>query len=335
MDDSYEDIISLDNLHESWREFVRGKKYKKDVAEFALHLSHNIFLLHEDLKNKTYLHGDYAAFSINDPKPRSIHKASVRDRLLHHAVYRIIYPYFEKKFIYDSYSCRDAKGTHRAIVRLNSFYQKVSKSRKKTCWVLKCDIRKFFATIDQNILLEILKKHISDRNTIRLIENVLRSFTSTKEGLGLPLGNLTSQLLVNVYMNEFDQFIKHELKIKYYIRYADDFVLMNTDKDQLLKLLPKIYDFLSEELELSLHPDKIFIKTMSSGIDFLGWVNFPEYRILRTVTKKRMFKKLQKDNSRQAVVQSYLGLLKHGNTWKLRNEIQSSHVTYSQNCPDG
>jgi len=165
MDHSYNDIISIKNLCEAWREFIRGKKSKKDVAEFSLNLSENIFQLHEELKNKIYRHGSYEAFSINDPKPRSIHKATVRDRLLHHAIYRVLYGYFDRKFIYDSYSCRYLKGTHRALNRFNQFARKVSNSNKRICWVLKCDVRKFFASIDQLTLIEIVKRHISDTNT--------------------------------------------------------------------------------------------------------------------------------------------------------------------------
>lgn len=215
---SYNHIISLKNIHEAWNEFVFGKKYKKDVAEFLLKLSENTYKLHNDLKNRTYVHGTYQAFKVNDPKPRSIHKASVRDRLLHHAIYRQLYPYFDQKFIHDSYSCRDFKGTHRALDRFSQFARKVSKNNRRTCWVLKCDVRKFFASVDQSILMIIMQKHISDPDVINLVGRVVESFQSTGSEKGLPLGNLTSQLLVNIYMNEFDQYMKHKLKVKYYIR---------------------------------------------------------------------------------------------------------------------
>ena len=314
---SYNDIISVENLFEAWREFVRGKKNKRDVAEFSLNLAKNIFDLHNDLKTKTYTHGGYTAFNISDPKPRNIHKASVRDRLLHRAIYRILYPFFEDLFIYDSYSCRNFKGTHKAVNRFRSLAYKISKNNTRTCWVLKCDIRKFFASIDQRILMNILKKHISDQNILWLLERAIKSFHSTKIGKGLPLGNLTSQLLVNIYMNEFDQFVKHKLKIKYYIRYADDFVLLPDNKEDLKSVLPKINDYLENNLKLSLHPDKVFIKALSSGVDFLGWVHFPAHRVLRTVTKRRMLRALAK-NHKVETTQSYMGMLKHGNTYKLK-----------------
>lgn len=316
----YHHIISLENLYEAWTEFVRGKKYKKDVAIFSLDLSHNIFLLHEELKNKTYCHGAYQAFAINDPKPRSIHKAMVRDRLVHHAVYRVLYPYFDQKFVYDSYSCRHNKGTHRALDRFTYFFQKASCNNHRTCWVLKCDVRKFFASIDHQILLDTFKKHIPDADIKWLIQNIVGSFQSTKTGKGLPLGNLTSQLLVNIYMNEFDQYVKHILKQEYYIRYADDFVVMSDDKNKLVKLIPQIDRFLEGNLKLSLHPDKVFIKTFASGVDFLGWVHFPDHRVLRTATKKRIFRNIRKDTIKETI-QSYISLLSHGNSLKLKKRI--------------
>jgi retron-type reverse transcriptase len=322
MSHEYKDIISIKNICDAWTEFIRGKKSKKDVAEFSLNFSQNIFKLHEELRIKTYRHGTYEAFSISDPKPRSIHKATVRDRLLHHAVYRVLYPYFDKKFIYDSYSCRQFKGTHRALNRFNSFVRQVSESNSRTCWILKCDVRKFFASIDHEKLIQVFKRHIQDVDTVWLIERVVVSFESTGPGKGLPLGNLTSQLLVNVYMNEFDQYVKHNLRIKHYIRYADDFVIMHHDKRVLEDTLPKIRDFLGEKLSLSLHPDKVFIKTAASGVDFLGWVHFPYYRGIRTTTKKRMFKKIKDSQGKPEVVQSYLRLLSHGNSWILQTRIR-------------
>ncbi|MCX6713852.1 MAG: reverse transcriptase domain-containing protein, partial [Candidatus Vogelbacteria bacterium] len=266
---NYNDIISLKNLYQARREFIRDKKNKKDVAEFSLNLSDNIYQLHLDLKNKTYIHGPYQAFNISDPKPRNIHKATVRDRLLHHAIYRVLYYHFNQKFIYDSYSCRFSKGTHEAIRRFAEFGRKVSENNTKTCWVLKCDVRKFFASIDRQILIAILQKHEADSDIIWLLGRVISSFHSAEQSKGLPLGNLTSQLLVNIYLNEFDQFMKHKLKVKYYIRYADDFVVMARDRDYLENLLTKVSSFLLEKLKLNLHPDKVYIKTLASGVDFL------------------------------------------------------------------
>src|SRR3989339_1858826 len=256
----FEDIISIENLLEAWKEFSRDKRNKKDVQEFGRHLMQNVLALHRELIADTYTHGGYHHFKISDPKPRNIHKASVRDRLLHHAIYRKLYPFFDKTFIADSYSCRLNKGTHKAINRFRSFAFKVSKNHTKTCWVLNGDIKKFFVSIDHNILTKILVNYIPDKNILRLIEKVINSFLSTRPGVGLPLGNLTSQLLVNIYMNEFDQFMKHKLKAKYYLRYADDFMIFSDDRVWLEKQILPIQKFLRNELKLDLHPDKLFIK---------------------------------------------------------------------------
>ena len=316
----YQRIISRENLLISYQEFLRGKRKRKDVAEFSVHLMDNIFALHQDLFQKTYRHGSYHSFKINDPKPRHIHKAGVRDRFLHHAIYRILYPYFDRKFIFDSYSCRVDKGTHKAINCFRDFARKVSENNTKTAWILKCDIKIFFASIDHQRLKNILERYIQDSNVIWLLEQVIDSFhTGKKAGIGLPLGNLTSQLLVNIYMNEFDQFLKRTLKIKYCIRYADDFVIFHKNKLYLANLIPQISEYLKQELKLSLNPGKLFIKTLASGVDFLGWVNFPNHRVLRTSTKQRMLKKL-KQNQTSETRNSYLGLLKHGNTHKLIKE---------------
>ncbi|MCK9379131.1 MAG: reverse transcriptase/maturase family protein [Candidatus Moranbacteria bacterium] len=324
----FEDIICLENLLEAWKEFEIGKKNRKDVQEFSMNLMDNIFSLHHNLFNHTYKHGGYQAFKINDPKPRDIHKASVKDRLLHHAIYRKLYPFFDKIFVADSYSCRMNKGTHRAINKFCEYAHIVSKNNTKTCWILKCDIKKFFASIDHRILLEILSEYISDKNIIWLLRNIVESFSA-----GLPLGNLTSQLFVNIYMNKFDQFVKHRLKAKNYIRYADDFAFLSENKKRLENIIPEIEKFLSEELKLKLHPNKVFIKTFSSGVDFLGMVNFPKHKVLRTKTKKRMMKKIKRkkldlgnkiiseDNFNQSF-QSYLGILRHCEGWKIEKDIK-------------
>lgn len=313
----FEDIISPENLLAAWREFVAGKRGKKDVQAFQAHLMDNVLALARDLERGQYKHGAYEAFKVNDPKPRDIHKASVRDRLLHHAVYRVLYPYFDRHFIADSYSCRIGKGTHRAMERFKTFGRKVSKNGTATCWVLKCDVRKFFASIDQELLYGIVEKRLEPR-VVALLDGVVGSFSP-----GLPLGNLTSQLLVNVYMNEFDQYVKHRLRVRYYIRYADDFVLMSESRPELERLLGEVRSYLTERLRLSLHPHKVHIATLSSGIDFLGWVHFPTHRVLRTSTKRRMLRTLAAAPTPERV-ESYKGLLTHGDAHGLSTRYLDS-----------
>lgn len=317
---TYEEVISVENLLAAWQEFLKGKQSKPDVQLSQLRLMDNILNLHHELKTHAYVHGGYKAFKINDPKPRDIHKASVRDRLLHHAIYRKLYPFFDRIFIADSFSCRLRKGTHRAGERFRDFFYKVSRNNTRTCWVLKCDIRKFFASIDHQTLFDILSEYIPDDSIGWLLVRVVESFHSARDRVGLPLGNLTSQLLVNIYMNEFDQWAKHKLKAKYYIRYADDFVILSESREDLEAKILLIRDFLKERLKLDLHPDKVQIKTLASGVDFLGWIHFFDHKVLRTATKKRMIRGLKKGRSKERVA-SYLGLLSHGNTERLRKEV--------------
>ena len=328
----YSDIISLENLFIAWQEFVCGKRGKRDIQEFSLSLADSIVQLHADLATYTYKHGGYLAFNISDPKPRNIHKASVRDRVLHHAIYRQLYPFFDKTFISDLFSCRLDKGAHRALNRFRSFGLKVSKNHTRTAWVLKMDIKKFFASIDHEVLLDILSSYMPDRRILGLLKAVIQSFSTdigqsyndraiiVQKIKGLPLGNLTSQLFCNVYLNEFDQFAKHKLKVKYYIRYADDFSLLSDDKQRLLGQVNQISEYLERRLRLSLHPDKVYIKSLAAGVDFLGWVHFPYYRVLRRTTRRRMLRRICEYPTNESL-QSYLGLLGHGNTFQLKQQL--------------
>lgn len=320
---TYEEIICLDNLLEAWQEFVKGKRGRRDVQEFESDLMGNLFALHSELVAMTYKHDGYLVFKVSDPKPRQIHKATVRDRVLHRALYRKLYPYFDRTFIVDSFSCRLGKGSHKALDRFTRLAGQASGNSTRTIWVLKGDIKKFFASIDQFILLKIAAWYIEDKKIIWLLERIAGSFNAGESGVGLPLGNLTSQLFSNVYLNRFDQFVKHRLRVKQYIRYADDFVIFSLDKLYLENILITIQAFLMKELRLELHPAKIMLKTVASGVDFLGWVHFPDHRVLRAVTKRRMMRRVQK-NLTCETVQSYLGLLCHGNAFGLSQQIVKS-----------
>jgi len=315
----FEEIISLDNLFSAWREFKKGKLKKQDIARFALDIEEEIFLLHKELKSLTYRHKGYTHFVICDPKRRDVHKARARDRLLHHAIFRILEPVFDRGFIYDSFSSRKDKGIHKAHNRFQKFAWKLSRNNTKTVWTLKCDIRKFFDSVDHKILLEILSKKLGPK-TIGLLREIIDSF-ETCAGKGIPIGNLTSQLFSNIYLNELDQFVKRKFCIKYYIRYADDFVILSSDKDYLNRLIPILAEFLDAKLKLAMHADKIIIRKWNQGIDFLGYNMFPHYKILRTRTKQRILRKVSKSSSFQSL-QSYLGILKHCRGHNIERKIR-------------
>lgn len=199
----FDEIISLENLFSAWEEFKKGKEAKPDIQKFAINLEDNIFELRRRLAAGTYRHSNYTAFYICDPKLRHIHKAQVADRILHHAIVKIIEPIFEKTFIFDSYSSRKNKGTHKAIKRLQKFAWKLSRNNTRTVWVLKCDIKKFFDSVDHDILADLIERKVKDQRAAELIKNVINSF-QVIAGKGIPLGNVTSQIFSNIYLNELD-----------------------------------------------------------------------------------------------------------------------------------
>ncbi len=328
----FERIVSLENLFIAWREFSCGKWDKGDINEFALHVEDSLFLLHEELVAGRYRHGRYTPFYITDPKVRHIHKAQVRDRVLHHAIFRILNPIFDPSFVFDSYSCRGEKGTHRAVTRLGDFLRKQSRNNTRNVYVLKCDVRKFFDSIDHRMLLDTIYGKVKDRETMDLLCLIVSSFC-TAQGKGIPLGNVTSQLFANIYLNELDQFAKHILRAQYYIRYCDDFVILSHDREWLVDLIDRLRGFLQEKLSLELHPHKISIRTWRQGIDFLGYVSFPRYTAMRLVTKKRMMATIAEriflyergfigKRRLQSTVQSYLGMLEHCDGYALQGEIR-------------
>ncbi len=307
----FDHIVSLENLFLAWKEFRRGKLKKQDVQIFEFDLENNLFDLQQSLLNKTYRPDPYLAFFVSDPKIRHIHKAAVRDRVLHQAIFRKLYHLFDQHFIYDSYSCRLGRGTHRGVRRLANFARRLSQNYSRPVYALKCDIKKFFDAIDQNILLNLIKQEIDDTDVLWSVAQIVDSF-QTSPGKGLPLGNVTSQLFANIYLNELDHFVKHSLKEKFYLRYCDDFLVLHNDPEYLKNLIIPIGNFLSQNLDLSLHPKKIEIRKISQGIDFLGYVTLPHYRVLRTKTKKRILKRLRQSNSLPKVsLPSYLGMLQH------------------------
>jgi len=278
------------------------------------------------------------SFYVHDPKQRHIHKATVRDRVLHHAVFAILNPIFESTFISNSFSCRINKGTHKGIDILDKTIRQISSNYFKPCLALKCDIKRFFETIDHRILLNIIGKRIKDGNAMWLLREIIGSFSSkcsTPFGQkGLPIGNLTSQLFANIYLNEFDQFIKHRLRVKNYLRYTDDFIILSRDRAYLRNLLEPISSFLLDNLALRLHPHKISIRKYHQGVDFLGYVVLPHYRLLRLKTRKRAFKKLEErvkeyragiisEQTLEQSLQSYLGVFSHANTYKLEQELKN------------
>ncbi len=337
----YEKAYSIENLVSAFKKARKGKSKKDYVISFEKNLGKNIRLLRKELRDKTYKPHELKKFIIRDPKTRTIHASIFRDRIVHHTIVNILQPIYNKIFIYDSFASRKFKGTHEAVKRFEYFLGKVSSNGQKIKkgfnnnsikgFVLKADIKHYFATMNHEVLINILSKNIKDEDFIWLIKVVLNNFDTKIEGRGVPLGNYTSQFFANIYLNSLDYFVKHRLNVKYYIRYVDDFVILDKDKKVLEEHFIKIEKYL-KNLRLELHPDKSGIHPLKDGITFLGYRIFYHYRLLRKRNQRQFFGKL-KENIRlygegliskeklDSFIQGWFGYSKFANTHKLRKRI--------------
>mgnify|MGYP001571117914 FL=1 len=320
---TFAQIVSLDNLFLAWKNYRRGKGSKKDIQSFEFQLEDNIFELHSDLIRGCYRQGGYQQFRITDPKARVISKAPVRDRLLHQAIYQVLYPAFDSIFIDDSFSCRNNKGTHRAFRQLVRYTRQVSHNYRQPCWALKLDVKKFFDSVDHGILIKLLAERIHDPKTSYVLYDIIRSFEFSP-GKGMPLGNLTSQLFANIYLDPLDQFVKKQLKAKYYLRYADDFLVLANDPDELMGYFVEINRFVKSQLQLTLHPNKVSLRKLPWGIDFVGYVALPYYQRPRLKTIKRILKKVADSGEEQSTksLPPYLGYLGHASSFRLVRKLK-------------
>ena len=293
----YEKIASYNNLNLAY-EKARINKSKKDyVIDFEKNLNINIKSLRTELLLNYYQPMPLKTFILRDPKTRKISKSDFRDRVIHHALVNVIEPIFDKTFIYDSCANRKGKGTSFAIKRFEKFQRKVTKNYSSGGYCFKADIKHYFQEVNHDILISIIKRKIKDERVIWLIKKIIKNVPVGRVGgeteKGMPLGNLTSQFFANVYLNELDYFIKHELKVKYYIRYVDDFVILHSSKEQLESWKNKIQEFLKDNLKLELHLNKSKIIPLSKGIDFVGFRNFYHFKLLRKRNIKNMKSKIR------------------------------------------
>ena len=329
----YNKVISVSNLFLAYKRARKHKTKKDYVIEFEKKLISNILELNRGLQNQTYLPRTLKTFILRDPKTRKISKSAFRDRIVHHAIFRIIESRFEKIFIYDSCANRIGKGNLFALKRFDEFKRKVTKNFTRESYCLKADIKHYFEEVDHEILINILKRKIRDERVIWLIGQILNN-TPMQGGeakKGMPLGNLTSQFFANVYLNELDYFVKHQLKAKYYIRYVDDFVILHESKEQLENWKAKIEEFLKQELKIEHHPQKSRIISLSRGVDFVGFRNFYYYRLLRKRNIKNMKQKIEMFKqglmSEEKFLDSFQGwsaYAKWANNYKLRENLRSS-----------
>ena len=329
----YNELYSIRNLVFAFQKTKKEKTKKRYVKRFKKNFRGNILKLREELVNKSYNPYPLKTFILRDPKTRKINKSAFRDRIVHHALINIIKYSFEKNFIYDSHANQIGKGTLKAIERFDKFKRKVSRNNTRKCFILKADIKHYFEEINHDILMNIIENKIGDKDVLWLIKIIIHNKTMGRKKIkGMPLGNLTSQFFANVYLNELDQFAKHKLKTKYYIRYVDDFVILHNSKDQLKKWKNEIGVFLKEKLELELHPNKSQILKLKRGIKFLGFRIFNHHKLLRKSNMEHFERKLNQmrimleENllDREEIVEKLEGWLAYaaeGNTYKYRRYI--------------
>lgn len=340
----YETIYRFDNLYRAYKAAARCKRSKNEVVEFELNLAENLWSLHDELENKTYRSGGYHKFMIYDPKQRLIQALSFRDRVVQHSLCdNVLMPYFENRLIYDCAACRIGKGTHFAMNRLSGFMREFYKTHKTNGYFLKCDVRKYFDSIDHGVLKYLLRKY-PDRDIRQFLYQIIDSYNADT-GKGLPMGNQSSQWFALYYLDKIDRTIKEKYKIRYYTRYMDDLILLHESKEHLQNCLRELTDIAENVLKISFN-EKTQIFPVSEGVDYLGWRFYltdsgKVIRRLRTSNKRRFKRRLKTFAERysrdemtleeiQRSLASYRGHLSHGHTWKLTKKVYTNFVLKKQ-----
>lgn len=323
----FEKVVTFEQLYEASKTAFVGKKGKSNVARFYFDLERELIRLERDLVEGTYRPSPYGVFKIYEPKEREICSSSVRDRVVHHAICNVLGPIFEKRFIHDTYACRIGKGTHKARERAR-VYMKQTKG-----YYLKCDIKKYFYSIDHAILKSLLTRMIKDEKFMDLLSTVIdHQVPGAPLGKGLPIGNLTSQYFANLYLGELDHFVKDRLGVKCYIRYMDDFIIFSSEKGELRDLLHFIDDFIRNSLALELKEKATKLAPVSDGVPFLGFRMFPNLIRLQRPNLIRMRRKIRRKEGKylsgkitqEALVQavaSLTGYAKHADSMQLRRKL--------------
>jgi retron-type reverse transcriptase len=339
----YPQIYDFTNLYLAYRRARRGKRERAAVAGFEFDLEHNLLTLRRELQARTYAPGGYTNFYIHEPKRRLVSAAPFRDRVVHHALCRVIEPIWEARFIATSYACRMGKGTHQAIDQCQAWVRRYR-------YAFQGDIVKYFPSIDHQVIYGLLSKHIADGATLWLIEQLLASGAGIQaeeqpplyfpgddlfaalRPRGLPIGNLTSQFWANVYLHELDMFVKHELRCPAYLRYMDDFVLFADDKETLHAWREAIHAFLANRLRLALHPKKSLVFPVQVGLEFCGFRIYATHRRLRRAAVRRFVGRFRRQRAAYRrgelsleemtdSVRCWIAHAAHGDTWRLRNRL--------------
>lgn len=337
----YEKLYDFKNLYKAHKAARKGKRDMTEVITFEMNLAKNLTELSEAIKNKTYQINGYYSFFVHDPKKRKIHALHYIDRVVQHCLCdEILVPILDKKLIYDNAACRIGKGTHFALERVNSFLRSYYKNYGDEGFFLKCDIRKFFDSIDHCILKEKMKKVINEEDVLWILNLIIDSF-ETAPGKGLPMGNQTSQWFAIFYLDGFDRLIKEKLQIKYYSRYMDDCVLIHHDKEYLKLCRCKLENYINNNLRLDFN-SKTQIFPLKNGVDYLGFHFYVSQggkviRKVRQQTKKKYKRKIKyleyaylngfvETEEIKQILSSYRAHFSYGHTYKMQKKILNGFV---------
>ena len=305
----FDNIFSRKNLYSAYLDARRGKRKKRACFQFEIELGANLANLYEEIHSASYKPKPYFKFIIYEPKERIIHAPAFRDIVVQHAIYRVIYPIFDKTFINTSFACRLGYGTHRA----SNYTQESLRACRDEDYILKLDIKKFFYSIDRQILRKQIERKIKDK---RLVE-VMMLFAEKNEPLGIPIGNLLSQIYALIYLNPLDHFIKRVLKVRHYVRYVDDFILIGLSRNKCLEYKSLIIDFIKDKLHLEL--SKSTIQKVKRGVNFVGYRTWKNKRLIRKYSLYK-FRRAVKQGKQLSVV-SLLGHAKQTNSLKYMLKI--------------
>ena len=331
-----EKICTTKNVVKAYKKARKCKRYRPTVLKFETDRELNLIRVIADLRNVTYRAGTYFVFKVFEPKERLIMALPFYDRVIQHAIVNIIEPIFEKRFVFHSYACRKDKGAHAASDTLSRWLYNLQIKQEKKIYAIKADIHHYFQSIDHEVLKQEVRRYISDKAVIKLLDHIIDHNGIYPDGVGIPVGNLTSQLFANVYLNILDHYIKHNLHVHYYIRYMDDFIVLGEDPAELKELLQQIDAFIEERLYLHLNP-KTTIIAAKNGVDFVGYRHFPAFRILRKGATRRIKKLLRAFETGEVdeelfdrSIESRIGHAKHADTFnlcaELRQEIKQTKI---------
>lgn len=319
----WRDIIDFENLYIAYKSAARGKRYRRAQLEFSANLEDNLTDLQDELATGMWKPSPSREFYVTDPKRRLISAPPFRDRVVHHALVRVIEPIIDRRFVYDSHACRAGHGTHCAVRRVQEF-TRCAKRMWGGYYVYKGDIKSYFPSIHHEMLKSIIRRSISDRHVLALIDQIIADYRDAPRGL--PIGALTSQLFANAYLDPLDHFAKEHLMIRFYLRYMDDFVAIIRDKSDAQSVSAEIEHFACNELLLKINP-KSGIHPGKLGIHFCGFRVWPTHILARRSTIRRAFRRLKKLTATapqervRASVMSFLGHLKHASAHRTTESI--------------